>query len=100
MQYIFEYHNVEQSDRLEDYAKDKIDKLKMRFQDIIRADIFFKVENTTSNKTGKICNIRLSLPGPRVFTEASNADFVLSLNEATDELSTILTKRKDKLKSY
>lgn len=100
MQYIFEYHDVEQSDRLEDYTKQKLDKLKDRFQDVIRADVFFKTENTTSNETGRICNIRLSLPGPRVFTEANNVDFIESINEATSELKRMLTKRKEKFQSH
>lgn len=100
MQYIFEYHNVEKSERLEAYAKEKLNTLKTKFEDIIRADVFFKTENTTSDETGKICNIRLSLPGPRIFTEASNEDFVTSIQEAVNELERMLKKREEKLRSY
>ena len=58
MQIVFEYHNVSSSDTLEKLAKDKLEKLKEKYEMVIRADVFFKAENTSSDETGKICNIR------------------------------------------
>ena len=63
----FEYHDVEGSERLEAYTTEK---LYNKFQMIVRADVFFKTENTSSDNTGMICNIRLSVLGPRLFAEA------------------------------
>jgi putative sigma-54 modulation protein len=96
----YEYDNVTASQRLEDHAKEKLDKLFIKFDDIIRADVFFKEENTSSDETGKICNIRLSLPGPRIFTEASNENYIDSINESISELERQLKKRKEKMKNY
>lgn len=45
-----------------------------------------------------ICNIRLSLPGPRIFAEASNQNFEESVIESVKELERQLKKRKDKKK--
>ncbi|SDL50820.1 ribosome hibernation-promoting factor, HPF/YfiA family [Kriegella aquimaris] len=100
MQIIFEYHDVAQSDRLEQLAKEKLENLESKFDMIIRADVFFKEENTTSDETGKICNIRMSLPGPRLFAEASHDDFAKSIAESVSELNKQLRKRKEKMKDY
>ena len=100
MQIIYEYHDVAQSNRLEQLAEERLQNLKKKFDMIIRADVFFKEENTTSNETGKICNIRLSLPGPRLFAEASHEDFTSSIAESVSDLERQLRKRKEKLKEY
>lgn len=100
MQIIYEYHDIAQSDRLEQVAKEKLYNLEKKYDMIIRADVFFKEENTSSNETGKICNIRLSLPGPRLFAEASHEDFVSSIAESVNDLERQLRKRKEKMKEY
>jgi len=100
MEIIYEYDGVTANERLEHYAEEKLNKLHTRFDDIIRADVFLKQENTSSDETGMICNIRLSLPGPRIFAEASNQNFEESVNESISELERQLKKRKDKMKAY
>ena len=100
MEIIYEYDGVTASDRLETYIKDKLDKLHAKFDDVIRADVFIKQENTSSDETGMICNIRLSVPGPRIFAEASNQNFEESVNESISELERQLRKRKDKMQTY
>lgn len=100
MQVIFEYDNVEGSQRLEDFAKDKLEQLAQKYDDVIRADVFFKKENTTSDETGKICNIRLSLPGPRLFAEASHDNYENSISESINDLERQLRKRKGKERDY
>ncbi|MGB3152805.1 MAG: HPF/RaiA family ribosome-associated protein [Maribacter sp.] len=96
MEVIFEYHSVAQSDRLEKIARTKLTQLKEKFEAVHRADVFFKEENTTSDRTGMICNIRLSLPGPRLFAEASHDNFESSISEAIRDLQRQLKKRKGK----
>ena len=100
MEIIFEYNNVEASSRLEQIATEKINKLVDKYDFIIRADVFFKTENTSSLETGMICNIRVSAPGPRLFAEASHADFETSIQDAAKNLDRQLKKRKEKLKSH
>ena len=100
MQIIYEYHNVAQSDHLERFTKEKLENLSKRYDMVIRADVFFKKENTTSDETGKICNIRLSLPGPRLFAEASHQNFLSSIAESASDLEKQLRKRKEKMKDY
>ena len=96
----FEYDNVNASDRLEKLATEKLDKLTEKYDFVIRADVFFKTENTSSPETGMICNIRLSAPGPRLFAEASHDTFEASIKESVSDLERQLRKRKEKLKSH
>ncbi|TDT40452.1 putative sigma-54 modulation protein [Maribacter spongiicola] len=100
MDIIYEYDGVTASQRLESFAEEKLNKLHQKFDDIIRADVFLKQENTSSDETGMICNIRLSLPGPRIFVEASNQNFEESVIESVSELERQLKKRKDKMRAY
>nr|WP_298993083.1 ribosome-associated translation inhibitor RaiA [uncultured Polaribacter sp.] len=100
MEIVFEYHDVESSKRLEDFVKEKLEALHHKYEMIVRADIFFKTENTSSDETGKICNIRLSVPGPRLFAEASHDNFMKSISESINDLEKQLLKKKGKLKTY
>lgn len=100
MELVFEYHGVSASKRLEGLAKDRLAKLGTKYSEVIRADVFFKEENTTSPETGKICNIRLSLPGPRLFAEASHNTYESAIAETVSDLEKQLQKRKEKMTKY
>lgn len=100
MEIIYEYHDVSPSDRLEAFVKEKLDKIKERYDFVIRADVFFRTENTTSDETGKKCSIRLSAPGPRLFAESSHNNFNDAVLETVGELIIQLKKRKEKMKTY
>ena len=94
----FEYDHVKASDRLEIMVGKKLEKLEDKYDFIIRADVFFKKENTTEQDTGKICNIRLSLPGPRLFAEANLASYEAAIAESISDLERQLRRRKEKMK--
>ncbi|MDG3582017.1 MULTISPECIES: ribosome hibernation-promoting factor, HPF/YfiA family [Galbibacter] len=99
MQINFEYDNVAASSRLEELTRKRVNKLVDKYDFIVRADVFFKTENTSSKNTGKICKIRVSVPGPRLFAEASHEKFEMSIAEATEDLDKQLKKRKEKMKA-
>lgn len=96
----YEYHDVSASDSLETYTEEKLKPLFEHFEFVIRADVFFKTENTSSDETGMICGIRLSAPGPRLFAESSHDNFRDAVSETVDELKRQLRKRKEKMRSY
>ena len=96
----FEYNAVKASTRLEIMVGQKLEKLLDKYDFIIRADVFFKKENTSSPDTGMVCNIRLSIPGPRLFSEASHGTFEAAIAEAINDLERQLRKRKEKMKPY
>ncbi len=100
MQIIFEYHDVTASETLETFTTEKLNTLGEKNDMVIRADVFFKLENTSSDDTGKICSIRLSLPGPRLFAESSHDSFTDAVSETINELERQLRKRKEMMKNY
>ena len=100
MHIIFEYQDVAPSNRLEAHAKEKLEALFTRYDFVIRADVFFKTENTTNDQTGKKCNMRLSAPGPRIFAESSHDNFYDAVSESVNNLLRQLEKRKEKMKTH
>ena len=97
---IFEYHDVTASDSLEDFTREKLETLFDRNEFVIRADVFFKTENTSSDETGMKAGIRLSAPGPRLFAESSHDNFRDAVSECIAELNRQLSKRKETMKTY
>lgn len=96
----FEYHGVSASNRLEILAAEKLDKLLNKFDFVVRADVFFKKENTSESETGMKCGIRLSSPGPRLFAESSKATFEASIADTITDLERQLNKRKAKMRTH
>ena len=62
------------SDHLEVFAIKKLEKLAKKFDWIIKADVFFKIKKDPKGK-GKICDIQLSMPGPRIFATSDDQSF-------------------------
>ncbi len=96
----FEYHEVAASLRLEVFAAEKLNKLENKYDAIIGADVYFKKENSSNPEKGKICSVRLSMPGPTLFAESSSASFEASIAKVMTELGSQLQKRKQKLKAH
>ncbi len=96
----FEYNQVKASDRLEIMTAQRLQKLADKYDFIVRSDVYFKKENTSDPNTGMICKMQLSIPGPRLFAEASHGNFEMSIAEAADDLERQLRKRKEKMKSH
>ncbi|KZS38964.1 30S ribosomal protein S30 [Aquimarina aggregata] len=99
MKTVFEYTNVNASDRLESLAEEKLNNLSNKYPFVIRADIFFKKENT-SDQNGHVCGIRLSAPGPRLFASSDEKSFEEAISKTIRDLNDQLEKRKDKMKTY
>lgn len=97
---LFEYDGVTASKELENFTVDHLTKLFKRYDFVLRADVFFKTEKTTSRDTGMKCAIRLSAPGPRLFAETSHNTFHTSAVDTIDELEKQLRKRKETMKNY
>jgi putative sigma-54 modulation protein len=90
----FNYQHVSGSEELENYTREKLQIIFDRYSWVTRADVFFKTENTSSDETGKIAQIRLSAPGPRLYAEESHDTFHESVNKVVDQLKTQCEKRK------
>lgn len=99
MQIIYEYHNVSASDRLERIAQDKLENLHTKFDFVHRADVFFKTQNRTDDAE-QICDIRLSMPGPRLFASTNAETFEAAIGETIRDLEDQLRKHREKMKSH
>ena len=78
---------------------EKLNGLANKFDWVIRADVFFKEEKNTYGK-GKICEIRLSQPGPRIFASSNEETFEAAVAETVRDLEIQLKKRKGIMKPY
>ena len=96
----FEYDDVKASNRLEIMAAQKLEKLLVKYDFIVRSDVFFKKENTSSPDSGMVCNIRLSAPGPRLFAQSSSGSFEASIASSIEDLQRQLERKKGKMQSY
>ncbi len=87
------------SETMEAFAIKKLNKLAKRYDFLIKADVFYKIENDPKKK-GKICDIQLSLPGPRIFATSHAENFELATDETISDLEKQLKKRKADMRPH
>jgi len=87
------------SESMEEYVHRKLDKLYKKYEWVITSDVFFKKENDPKGG-GKICDLQLSLPGPKIFATSSEKNFELAFKESLNEIEKQLKKRKQEMKPY
>ncbi|WP_370391298.1 ribosome hibernation-promoting factor, HPF/YfiA family [uncultured Winogradskyella sp.] len=95
----FQYVNTDVSETLSDFIQKRLDKLGEKFEFIISAQVYIK-HNDNEHDAGKICNIELSLPGPRIFATSNERTYELAVNETIADLTRQLKKRKQTFKTY
>ncbi len=95
----FNYVHVSASERLEQFTKEKLSKLEDHYDFIVNADVYFKTENSTANNQGRICEIRLNLPGPEIFVSNNEENFDKAVYKTISDLKRQLRKRKEKMKA-
>ncbi len=95
----FEYVDVDVSETLSAFTEEKLRKLFDRYEFLISATVYFKQEEHQP-ETGKICNIELSLPGPRIYASSNEKNFEVSVRETINDLERQLKKRKEVYKTH
>jgi putative sigma-54 modulation protein len=96
----FNYVHVAASERLEEFTSKRLDKLKQRYDWIVRAEVFIKKENTSSPETGMMCEIKLSAPGQNVFASSNEKNFETAIASTIDDIKRQLQKKKEKMSSH
>ncbi|WP_394749379.1 HPF/RaiA family ribosome-associated protein [Spongiimicrobium salis] len=89
-----QYVRMKTSESLNGIVRAKLEKLNKRYQWLIRAKVRFKQAND-SEGLGKICEIELSAPGPRLFAMTTSDNFEKALVGTLDGLEQQLRKRKE-----
>lgn len=95
----FQYVGVDVSETLNTFTQEKLDKLFNRYEFLISATVRFKHDNNSHTK-GKICDIELSLPGPRIFATSDEAQYEVAVRETISDLERQLKKRKEVYKTH
>jgi len=95
----FQYVNIDVSETLTAFAEDKLKKIFNRYEFLINATVKFKQDENFHDK-GKICDIELSLPGPRLFATSNEANYEVAVRETIKDLERQLKKRKEVYKTY
>ena len=94
-----QYIGIDASETLSTFTKEKLEKLFNRYEFLISAEVHFK-QDEKQHDTGKICNIELSLPGPRIFATSNEHNFEVSVRETINDLERQLKKRKEVYKTH
>ena len=95
----FQYVNIDVSDTLSELTEEKLEKLANKFEFLISAQVYFK-HDEKDHDAGKICNIELSLPGPRIFATSNEKNYEMAMNETINDLTRQLKKRKEVYKTH
>jgi putative sigma-54 modulation protein len=99
MEINIQFVKMPTSEFMEEFALKELKKLNKKYDFIIKCDVFYKLEKNPKGK-GKICEIQLSLPGPRIFAMSDEVSFELATDETIRDLKVQLEKRKQELKPY
>ena len=80
--------------KLLDFVQNRMDKLETFYDKVISADIYLKVENTSS-KENKIVDIRLNVPKDRFVVRKQCKSFEEAVDSACSSLERKLKKIKE-----
>jgi ribosomal subunit interface protein len=94
-----QYVKMLTSETMTDYVTKKLNKLGDKFDFIINANVFFKSENDP-REDSHICEIELSIPGPKAFASSKERNFELAAKNSISDLTKQLEKRKATYKKH
>ena len=83
--------------KLEDFIKEKLEKMPTLFDGVIGSEVILKLENTET-PDNKIVEIRLVIPGYDLFAKKHSRTFEESTDQAIEALKKQLVKHKEKIK--
>lgn len=94
-----QFEKMDTSEFMEAFVIKKLNKLGKKYDWIINADVFFKLEKDPKGK-GKICKIDLSHIGSKIFAFSNEESFQEATDETIRDLEKQLEKRKKEMKPY
>lgn len=99
MEVNIQFQKMPTSEYMEGFVQKKLAKLEKRYEWLIKADVLYKYEKVPNGK-GKICEIQLSLPGPRIFASSDEENYELATDNTIRDLDKQLKKRKSEMKPH
>lgn len=95
-----QYVHMATSEAMNEYVTGKLEKLAKKYDWIINAVVYFKVEHDSKKQKGRVCKIELSVPGPRIFAESFEINYEVAVKNTIKDLETQLKKRKKTFQTY
>ena len=84
--------------KLVNHIQAKLEKVGSHFNKVVHADVYLKLENTSS-KENKISEIILSIPGNEIVCKKKGRKFEIGVDQCVNSLHRQLQKRKRKFGS-
>ncbi len=91
-----QFVNMEKSPYVEELLMKKLNKLFKKYEWILEAKVRYKLEKGSVGK-GRICEIRLSVPGPYIFASSDEESFEMATDETINDLKQQLRTKKREL---
>lgn len=82
--------------RLLDYIHEKLQKINLFNDRIIRVNVFLKLDNVVHAIKDKIAEIRVHVPRHNFFVKSTSKSFEESFDDALDSLITQIKKNKER----
>ncbi len=82
--------------KLLEYVNKKLDKLNIFQDQIVKVDVFLKLDNVVHTIKDKIAEIRVHIPKHNFFVKVSSKSFEESFDCALDSLVTQMKRKKQK----
>ncbi len=99
MEVHVQYQKMKTSESLTELLMKKMEGLEKKYSWLIKANVLFKQENDKTGE-GKVCEIELSAPGPRIFAKSNTDDFEKSMAQTVEDLRRQLEKRQETFSTY
>ena len=99
MEINIQFIKMQTSETMEAFAIKKLNKLAKHYDWVIKANVSYKLENDPRRK-GRICEIELSAPGPRLFARSVADNFEVATDQTIRDLEIQLKKRKADMRSH
>lgn len=99
MEINIQFVKMQTSETMEAFAVKKLSKLAKHYDWVIKADVSYKLENDPRKK-GRICEIQLSAPGPRLFAKSVAENFEVATDQTIRDLEVQLKKRKADMRPH
>lgn len=90
-----QFVKMETSESLSAFITEKLQNIFKKYEWIIRIDVFIKVENDPT-EMGNICDMEVSLPGPKLFATSNEKNYEMAVKETISDIERQLKKRKAK----
>lgn len=95
MDIIIQSLGFKASDHLEDFIREKINRIVKESDKVIRANVTLYI-GSDANPQNNVCEIRLEVPGNDHFVKKGSDVFEKAITDCTDALQQIIRKTRDK----